>query len=154
MVLFQKNESSDIPIWLQLKNRIIYLIESGGLKPGDKLPTVRSMSVDACINANTVLKAYSALEQEGYVETGVGRGTFVAQRGLTDLLNEESAQKAMESLTADYVAASRELGLSPKDIEMYLVKYLRSSQQLVDSPSESDPEIRSHIKAVRMAKSG
>lgn len=156
MVLFQKNEDSDIPIWLQLKNRIVYLIESGGLKPGDKLPTVRSMSVEACINANTVLKAYSALEQEGYVETGVGRGTFVAQHSFADLLSEESTQKAMESLTADYVAASLELGLSPKDIEMYLVKYLRASQPLSETAAESpiDPEIRSAIKAVRMAKSG
>lgn len=139
MVLFQKNEQSDIPIWLQLKNRIAYLIESGGLKPGDKLPTVRSMSVEACINANTVLKAYSALEQEGYVETGVGRGTFVAQRGFMGSEDEEGKLQAMKTLTADYVAASQELGLSAKDIEVYLGKYLRSQNRTSGADGLSEP---------------
>lgn len=150
MVLFQKNEQSDIPIWLQLKNRIVYLIESGGLKPGDKLPTVRSMSVEACINANTVLKAYSALEQEGYVETGVGRGTFVAQQGLVGLMHEEHTLQAMETLTADYVAAAQELGLSLKDIEVYLGKYLRMDGLSSETSSQLTQAESGQGKATRI----
>ena len=43
MALFEINEKSSIPIWLQLKNRFIYLITSGYYKPGDQLPTVRGL---------------------------------------------------------------------------------------------------------------
>ena len=43
---------SGIPLWVQLRNRLVYLIESGALSEGDKLPTVREMAVDLGINLN------------------------------------------------------------------------------------------------------
>ena len=52
MALFEINEKSSIPIWLQLKNRFIYLITSGYYKPGDQLPTVRGLA--AAVEAGVV----------------------------------------------------------------------------------------------------
>ena len=59
MALFEINEKSSIPIWLQLKNRFIYLITSGYYKPGDQLPTVRGLAADVEVNYNTVSKVTS-----------------------------------------------------------------------------------------------
>lgn len=71
------DDSSSTPIWLQLKNRLIYLIMSGYYKPGDKLPTVRDIAVDLKINYNTVNKVYLSLIHDGYLTSRRGKGTFV-----------------------------------------------------------------------------
>ena len=81
MALFEINEKSSIPIWLQLRNRLIYLITSGHYVTGDKLPTVREMAVGLGINYNTVSKVYVNLESDGYVESVRGRGVFVRDIG-------------------------------------------------------------------------
>ena len=53
------------------------LIENGVLKFGDKLPSVRAYAVDKKVNPNTVAKAYSVLEQEGYIRVELKKGAFV-----------------------------------------------------------------------------
>ena len=61
------DDDSGIPIWLQLRNRLIYLITSGFYDTGDKLPTVREMAVELGINYNTVSKVYQDIERDGYI---------------------------------------------------------------------------------------
>ena len=83
--LFQLDDASSIPVWLQLKNRFIYLITSGYYKPGDQLPTVRGLAAEVEVNYNTVSKVYVNLESDGYVESVRGRGVFVRDIGnMTD----------------------------------------------------------------------
>ena len=65
---------SGLPVWIQVKNRIAYLIGSGVYVAGDKLPTVRALAVDLDISYNTVNRAYMDLEREGYISTRKGRG--------------------------------------------------------------------------------
>ena len=77
VALFEINEKSSIPIWLQLKNRFIYLITSGYYKPGDQLPTVRGLAADVEVNYNTVSKVYMSLEQDGYIQSKRRQGAFV-----------------------------------------------------------------------------
>ncbi|MFR5090795.1 MAG: GntR family transcriptional regulator [Adlercreutzia equolifaciens] len=55
--------ASSIPVWLQLKNRFIYLITSGFYLPGDQLPTVRGLAAEVEVNYNTVSKVYQSLEE-------------------------------------------------------------------------------------------
>lgn len=69
-----------LPVWIQVKNRIAYLIGSGEFTEGDKLPTVRQLAIDLDISYNTVNRAYMDLERDGYIVTRKGRGTFVAER--------------------------------------------------------------------------
>ena len=76
---FQVDENNGIPLWSQVRKRLIFLIVSGHYKPGDQLPTVRELAVQLDINYNTVNKVYQILEREGYVITRRGRGTFVAE---------------------------------------------------------------------------
>ena len=64
---FVIDHNSGLPVWIQIKNRIAYLIGSGAFVPGDRLPTVRALAVDLDISYNTVNRAYMDLEREGYI---------------------------------------------------------------------------------------
>lgn len=88
--MFQIDFSARIPIYEQLYYNVIKLASAGVIKPGDKLPPVRVIAAELGINPNTAAKAYRELEQDGYIFSSVGRGSF-----LTDKLSAESAQKLM-----------------------------------------------------------
>ena len=76
------------PIYEQLYAGVIKLAAAGVIQPGDKLPPVRTVAADLGINPNTAAKAYRELENEGYIYSSVGRGSF-----LTDKLSADSARK-------------------------------------------------------------
>lgn len=69
--------SSDIPLYMQLRNQIIIGIAKEQLKDGEKLPTIRALSEESGINMMTVSKAYQLLRQEGYITTDRRKGTVV-----------------------------------------------------------------------------
>lgn len=73
------------PIYQQIKQQIIRYIQTGVLKPDDKLQSVRSIAADLTINPNTVQKAYSELEEEGYIYTIPQKGSFVANKLVTEV---------------------------------------------------------------------
>lgn len=104
---------SGVPIWLQLRNRLIYLIASGKYLPGDKLPTVRELAVYLGVNYNTVSKVYQDIERDGYITSRRGKGTFVAER-------KEEQSKAdlseVDVLTDDYIRQCLELGVPLEEI--------------------------------------
>lgn len=110
---FEADEASDVPLWVQLRNRLAYLIASGYYAPGEQLPTVRALAADISINYNTVNKAYLALKSEGYIESTRGRGAFV--RDLEQEIDQEFSDKVDAVLDA-CVASCRDLGLSLDDI--------------------------------------
>ena len=66
------------PIYEQIVERFQTLIITGAMKPDSQMPSVRSLAVDLSINPNTIQKAYSVLEQEGYIYPVKGRGNFVS----------------------------------------------------------------------------
>jgi len=82
MALFEVDIESDLPVWVQIRNRFVYLIKAGRFKPGDQLPSVRSLAAEVAINYNTVSKAYTSLEHDGYVVSVRGRGVFVSNVAL------------------------------------------------------------------------
>ena len=86
---FSIDKKSDIPIWVQLKQRLAYLIASGTYKPGDQLPTVRELAVQLDINYHTVNKVYHELEGSGLIEVQAGRGSHVADLDDSRLTAEE-----------------------------------------------------------------
>ena len=66
-MLLKLDFSSDVPIYLQIRNQVVMGIAEGKLSPGDKLPTIRSLANESGINVMTVNKAYALLKQEGYI---------------------------------------------------------------------------------------
>jgi len=69
--------ASDVPIYQQIRNGIVYAIAENELKPGEKLPTVRVLALESGINTMTVSKAYQLLKQEGYIITDRRNGAMV-----------------------------------------------------------------------------
>ncbi|MBC2889893.1 GntR family transcriptional regulator [Gordonibacter massiliensis] len=102
-----------MPLWLQLRNRLIYLIASGKFQVGDKLPTVRELAVDLGVNYNTVSKVYQDIERDGYIVSKRGKGTFVAERAPAEA---EAAKSEVEFLADEFIRQCRELGVPRQDI--------------------------------------
>lgn len=107
------DNDSGIPIWLQLRNRLIYMITSGKYEVGDKLPTVREMAVELGINYNTVSKVYQDIERDGYIVSRRGRGTFVDDKYQS---SEETAADAADSLADAFIQQCRELGVPRQEV--------------------------------------
>ena len=80
--------SSDVPIYQQIKNQIINSIGNNELKANDMLPSIRNLDKDLRISILTVKKAYDELEQEAYIRTVQGKGTFVTPRN-NELIREK-----------------------------------------------------------------
>ncbi len=78
-MLLHLDFSSDIPIYIQIRNQIVLGIAEGKLIAGEKLPTVRALSDECGINMMTVSKAYQLLKQEGYIHTDRRSGTVVCE---------------------------------------------------------------------------
>src|SRR5205085_9193477 len=70
--------SDPTPIYAQLERAVRAAIATGKLAPGDQLPTVRQLSVDLQVNANTVARVYASQERAGVIETKRGVGSFIA----------------------------------------------------------------------------
>ena len=90
------------PIYEQVKDGLRHLVVTGAMQPGEKLPSVRSLASSLAINPNTIQRAYEALEQEGYLYSVAGKGSFVAERG-----DVEDGRKS--KLLAQFDAAVSEL---------------------------------------------
>jgi DNA-binding transcriptional MocR family regulator len=73
------DREKDIPIYLQIYSQFKNFIENGSLPPGYKLPTIRSLAKELGVNIITVVSAYRLLEENGYVYTRVGSGTYVCE---------------------------------------------------------------------------
>ena len=109
----QLDDNGTVPLWLQLRNRLVYLISSGQIAIGTKLPTVRELAVDLQIHYNTVSKVYQDLEKDGYITSKRGRGTFVDSAYLA---NRNAAANPAESLTDQYIQECSQLGLNPEEL--------------------------------------
>ena len=109
-IMFRVEETSDLPIWAQLRNRVAYLIRMGVFKAGDQLPSVRSLAADAQINYNTVTKAYRDLELSGLIVSIRGRGMFVQKGVSTDDEEEGAIDALLESCIDQYRAKGMNYG--------------------------------------------
>ncbi len=84
------------PIYEQVKEGLKRLMVTGGLREGEKLPSVRSLASSLAINPNTIQRAYVTLEQEGYVFSVAGKGSFVARRVGVDPVKKKELLERLE----------------------------------------------------------
>jgi GntR family transcriptional regulator len=103
-MIFHLNHSSGRPIYLQLMDQIKHGIESGALRPGDQLPTIRTLGEELVINPNTVIRAYRDLQHEGVIELRHGSGAFISDAvvGRSKVIRKGQAvmQAAIERLVS------------------------------------------------------
>jgi GntR family transcriptional regulator len=88
-------------------------VSLGVMKPNDKLPPVRTLATELSVNPNTVSKAYKLLENDGYICSAVGKGSFISPN-----LTPKNAQKqiAVDNLEAELKNAIS-LGLTREELE-------------------------------------
>ena len=98
--MIQLNYRDAKPIYEQIKDGLRKLVITNSLIANEKLPSVREMASKLAINPNTIQKAYRELEEEGYVYTVAGKGTFVAERKeVLGVRNEELMKEFDEVVT-------------------------------------------------------
>ena len=108
------SNSSDKPLYEQLYVQIKSKIMSGELKEGEALPTIRSLARALKISVITTSRAYGDLERDGYINTVVGKGSFVAARN-EELFREENLRR-MEEKLSEAVEIARMSGISDGEI--------------------------------------
>ena len=91
MTILLDNQRGD-PIYRQIAEQIKAQILSGALQPDTALPSIRNLAKDLRISVITTKRAYDELEQEGFVYTIAGKGSFVAPLNL-ELVKEENLKK-------------------------------------------------------------
>jgi len=125
---------SNLPIYLQIVNRIEQLIAAGVLHRGDQLPTVRELATELRVNFNTVARAYAILDEAGLISTQRGRGTYIWEEPnprVVSLLR----QKGLEALTRRYLREAARLGYSLPDVVQSLDERLQGGREKASHPA-------------------
>ena len=78
-MIFHLNQSSGTPLYIQLMEQVKHAVETGALREGDQLPTIRKVAEELVVNPNTVVRAYRELEHEGILELKHGSGAFIKE---------------------------------------------------------------------------
>lgn len=120
------SNSSQVPIYEQIKNAIIANIMNGELVSGEALPSIRNLASDIKISVMTIKKAYDELEREGYISVRQGKGAFVAEKN-TELIKEQ-ARKEIETHINSIIEISKNFNIDKKDI-LDLYEYLSGSEE-------------------------
>ncbi len=107
--------NEDLPIYRQLRDRVVAMILEGVLGDGDALPSVRNVAAEYRLNPLTVLTGYQELVDEGLVEKKRGRGMFVTDGARLQLLKDER-ERFLEKEWPEVVASIERLGLDPAEL--------------------------------------
>ncbi len=102
--MIQINYHDSRPIYEKVKDSLRQLILSGALPEGDRLPSVRELAVSLTINPNTIQRAYRELEQEGYIVSVPGKGSFVAHGGGARAARMAELREKLSALAAEFEA--------------------------------------------------
>ena len=121
------NLDNDRPIYLQLMERIQRSIISGEYRPGDRLPSVRDLAVEAAVNPNTMQKALSELERSGLVYSLRTSGRYITED--VDLLEKLKEDQAYSHIK-EFMEKMRQLGFSDEET-------LSLTQKIVKEDSKS-----------------
>jgi GntR family transcriptional regulator len=113
-IKFQIDIKSGVPFYRQVIDQVKSTITTGGLEPGDRLPTVRQLAVDLSINPNTVSRAYTELELTGVVQTQMGSGTFIRDKKVTR--DEIEQKRILDQICREFLSRASSHGFTLEDI--------------------------------------
>lgn len=102
---------SKLPLYEQIMRRFQMLILRGVLRPGTQMPSVRTLAVELSINPNTIQKAYSLLEQQGYIYPMKGKGNFVSDSSKLVQQKKDSLLEEIKRLAV----SGKELGIEREE---------------------------------------
>lgn len=123
---FEIDDSSGVPVWVQIRRRLIHLITSGKYRKDERLPSVRSLSIQLGVSYITVNKVYQDLERDGYIYARRGKGSYVADVGASECTPAEGEAKEMAH---ELVARALEGGLTGEDIMAIVEEEINALQK-------------------------
>lgn len=122
---------SGIPIYHQIAEQIKQIAAAGGIRPGEKLPSVRSLAVKLRVNPNTVQAAYRHLETEGTVDTRRGLGVFLT--GTVRRMTLKERTRALALILDQVVLKAHQLGLNDREAVNLLKERLEAFRHRIAS---------------------
>lgn len=123
----QINNSSDDPIYLQIKNQIKAQIISGNLKFGEQLPSIRFLAKELRISMLTAKRAFDELELDGFINSVQGKGNYVAAQN-KELIREEYL-KRIESKLQELLDLSEIADISSDELVAMLKSYVEGEYE-------------------------
>jgi GntR family transcriptional regulator len=118
---FSLNPANGVPIYRQIIQQIEYAILSNRMRPGDRLPTIRSLAVELKTNPNTIAKAYGELEIRGVLATQVGSGTYISDK--KPVMEDDSLNRKIEEVLARFMHEMRDLGVEKRELSALVAAY-------------------------------
>lgn len=125
--MYQIDAMSRVPVYEQIVNQTERFILTGILKPGDKIPSVRNLSIELSVNPNTIQKSILELDRRGLIFSVPGRGCYVseeARAALTAVKRKEMAEikekineLALAGVTKDEIIELIEEVFSSKEVQ-------------------------------------
>jgi GntR family transcriptional regulator len=125
------NFASGVPIYQQLMEQIKHAVETGAIRVGEQLPTIRKVAEELAMNPNTVARSYRELEREGVIEVRHGSGAYVVEA--ENASRAAAIGQAGEALRQG-IEKGLELGLSAPELHRVFESELSS---LLDNPNEA-----------------
>jgi GntR family transcriptional regulator len=116
---------SSVPLYAQIKEQMRLAVSSGGLQPGDQLPTVRELATRLRLNPNTVARAYRELQADGLLTSRQGSGTFVSAEAPAVAGGE--ARAFVSQMLSQAITTALNLGLTRAQITKLFTDSLRET---------------------------
>ena len=107
------SNTSDAPLYQQIKEQIIDAILKGELVEGDPLPSIRAFANDLKVSVLTIRRVYDDLEKEGFVNSQVGIGTFVSTSNVE--LLRDSKRRLVEQKMLEMIQTAKSLGITQQE---------------------------------------
>ena len=108
------SNTSDAPLYQQIKEQIIDAILKGELVEGDPLPSIRAFANDLKVSVLTIRRVYDDLEKEGFVNSQVGIGTFVSTSHVE--LLRDSKRRLVEQKMLEMIQTAKSLGITQQEL--------------------------------------
>ena len=108
-----------VPVYRQIYEAVAAALASGVLARDEQLPTIHELAQKLAINPNTVARAYRELDQDGYIVSHRGRGTFPAEERTGTAADK---QRALRSIFDRAIAEASRHGISATDVIRFFQK--------------------------------
>ncbi len=102
------------PLYQQIKEQIKEAIFNSEIEDGDPLPSIRAFANDLKVSILTIRRVYDELEQEGFITSQVGKGTFVSTNNLE--LLRDSKRRLVENQMHEMILNAKTLGITKEEL--------------------------------------
>jgi GntR family transcriptional regulator len=127
--VFSIDKASGLPIYLQIKHQVVYLVALGRLTPGSMLPSIRQLASSLGVTTATIRHAYAALEADGLVTSHPGKGVLIADMSADVRAHVSRRHAALVDLFSSALSRARGLGYTAQEIRSALTRAVARAEE-------------------------